>query len=111
MANSKILAEMAVRLSAQNADFQKKLSQSEKTLGSFQKTFTNVAKLAGGVFAASKLIQFGKEVFNVTAEFQKFEAVLTNTLGSNSAANAALRQITEFAAKTPFQVNELTGSF
>jgi len=36
---------------------------------------------------------------------------LSNTLGSSSAAQLALSQIQEFAATTPFQINELTGAF
>lgn len=79
------------------------------------KSFTNhVGKIGGliaGAFAAHKIFDFGKAVFDTTAQFQKFEAVLTNTLGSNSAAQAVLSEITEFAARTPFQVDELTGSF
>src|SRR5690606_12332543 len=42
---------------------------------------------------------------------QKFEAVLTNTLGSKSAALIALGRINEFARTTPFGVAELTNSF
>lgn len=108
---SSVLAKLAVNISANTAEFNQKLSATQKSISGFQNAIGSVAKLAGGLFVADRLIEFGKQVFNVTAEFQKFEAVLTNTLGSNSAANAALRQITEFAAKTPFQVNELTGSF
>ena len=65
----------------------------------------------GAVFAVDQIKQFVGQVVQVTAEFQKFEAVLTNTLGSRSAAQAAMRQIQEFAAKTPFSVQELTASF
>lgn len=87
------------------------LNKANGLMGGFQKQMMNVGKLMAGVFVAGKAIDFAKSVFNVTAEFQKFEAVLTNTLGHNGAANAALAQITEFAAKTPYQVNELTQSF
>lgn len=110
MAND-VLAKMAVKLSAKTQEFDTAFNRSQKNLNSFNKTFSSLAKVAGGLFVADKMIAFGREVFNVTAEFQKFEAVLTNTLGNNGAANAALAQITEFAAKTPYQVNELTGSF
>src|SRR5687768_3247399 len=102
MASNNILASMAVKLSAIDADFKRSFKQSERTLTSFQKTFSNVAKTVGTLFAADQLIGFGRQVFNVTAEFQKFEAVLTNTLGHNGAAKAALRQITDFAEKTPY---------
>ncbi|GAB4126270.1 MAG: hypothetical protein Fur0027_07290 [Raineya sp.] len=74
-----------------------------------------IAKRIGGfmvaAFAVDKIISFGKEVLNTTATFQKFEAVLTNTLGSRSEAQKALQMINQFAATTPFAVEELTGSF
>lgn len=72
---------------------------------------TRIGGIMAGAFAISSLIGFSKQVLNVTAEFQKFEAVLTNTLGSNSAAQIALIKIQDFAAKTPFSVQELTESF
>lgn len=87
------------------------MNKANGLMGGFQKQMLNIGKMMAGVFAADKMLEFGKQVFNVTAEFQKFEAVLTNTLGNNGAAQAALRQINEFAAKTPYQVDELTASF
>lgn len=53
----------------------------------------------------------GREVINTLADFERFEAVLTNTLGSNSAAQKAIAQITDFAATTPFAVDKLTDSY
>lgn len=52
-----------------------------------------------------------KQVIDASAEFQKFSAVLRNTLGSNSAAQKALNDITKFAAQTPFSVSQLTDAF
>src|SRR5688572_11274742 len=111
MASNNILASMAVKLSAIDADFKRSFKQSERTLTSFQNTFNKVSKTVGTLFAADQLIGFGRQVFNVTAEFQKFEAVLTNTLGDKGAAGAAMDRIVDFATKTPFQVAELTSSF
>lgn len=64
-----------------------------------------------GVFSVAAVVGFGKAVLDVTSEFQKFNAVLGNTLGSASLATIKLREIQEFAAKTPFAINELTGAF
>jgi hypothetical protein len=69
------------------------------------------AGLFAGYFAVSSIIQTGKEIFNLTAEFQKFEEVLTISLGSRSEAQKAMRQIQDFAATTPFQVGELTDAY
>jgi transcription antitermination factor NusG len=62
--------------------------------------------VVSGLFAG-----FGAKLIEITGKFQTFEAVLTNTLGSNSAARSSLQMITDFAAKTPYQVDDLTDSF
>ena len=121
--------KLIVALSADIKDLKAKLDESNKLLKNWsdgadntskksQQSFSAIGsaanKLGGilaGVFATSQLISFGKSVIDTTAQFQKFEAVLSNTLGSSSAAQLALKQIQEFAAQTPFAVDELTGSF
>lgn len=69
--------------------------------------------LAGfGIGAAIGFLKgLGTEVFNTIAKFQKMEAVLTTTLGSRSQAVMVMQQISDFASKTPFQVDELTDAF
>ena len=98
---------------------QKKLkgftNTAETDLKSFSSTASSAFKTAGlafaGAFSVGAFVSFGKEVLAVTAEFEKFGAVLGNTLGSNALAKLKLKEIEEFAAKTPFSVNELTDSF
>jgi hypothetical protein len=72
-----------------------------------------VSALSGiaAAFSIGAVISFGKAVLDTTAKFQKFEAILSNTLGSESEAQLALAQITKFASVTPFAVDELTGAF
>ncbi len=50
-------------------------------------------------------------IINVRKEFEKYEAVLTNTLGSNKAARKEMQMLQKFAAETPFALTELTGAF
>jgi predicted DNA-binding protein YlxM (UPF0122 family) len=122
-------AKLNVDIVAQLKDFNKAMSDLKSEVDDMGKTinksnesnikstnklssaFTSIGKTLAGVFAADMLIGFGKAVINTTAEFQKMEAVLTNTLGSKSLAQQSMAQIVEFASKTPFQVNELTDSF
>jgi hypothetical protein len=80
-------------------------------MGSMGQIASKVGPIIGGIFAADKVMGFAKEVIAVTAEFQKLSAVLTNTLGSRSAAAGAMTKIQEFASQTPFSVQELTASF
>ena len=87
----------------------------ETDLKSFSSTASSAFKTAGlafaGAFSVGAFVSFGKEVLAVTAEFEKFGAVLGNTLGSNALAKLKLKEISDFAGKTPFSVNELTDSF
>lgn len=68
---------------------------------------SQVGMLAGGI----GLLALGKQVVSVRSEFEKLEAVLTNTLGSNSKAVESLNMIKELAASTPFDVLQLSDSF
>lgn len=79
-----------------------------KTLGG---TFSSIGSLAAGAFASFSILQLGQEVINATSQFQKFEAVLTNLTGSNDEAKRLIATFTEFAAQTPFQVEEVVGAY
>lgn len=116
--SSSVLAKMAVQISGNTASFNKSMVDAGKGLNKFgkdaQKTQGIASKLGttlAGFAAGIGISALGKQIFDVTAEFQKLQAVLTNTLGSNSLALAALNDIKTFAAQTPFGVQELTASF
>ena len=93
----------------QIAEANKGVTSSIKTMNS---SIADTAKnlLSIGLAVAS-IKSLGQKVLETRAEFQKFEAVLTNTLGSKSQAQDALDRIQSFAAKTPFGVKELTEDF
>jgi hypothetical protein len=90
-------------------------SSADKSVNNFatsaNSAFNSVALSLTGALSVGAFVSFGKEVLAVTAEFEKFGAVLGNTLGSNALAKLKLKEIEEFAAKTPFGVKELTESF
>lgn len=75
------------------------------------KGMKKVGAAMAAAFALDKIMQFGAKVIEVTSNFQKFEAVLTNALGSKSAAQQGMAMILDFAARTPFSVQELTDSY
>lgn len=108
---SSILARLAVLISGDTAGLNKSIRQSEKSLGGFSNAVKGISGQLTAAIGALSFVALGKQILNITSEFQKFEAVLTNTLGSNSDAQRALDQIRDFAAKTPFSVQELTSSF
>lgn len=89
----------------------KKTGELKKESEGLGGTMKKVGTALVAAFAVERLIAFGKAVIDITAKFQRYEAVLTNTLGSGSEAQKALTMIQSFAASTPFSVDELTASF
>lgn len=72
---------------------------------SFKKTLAAI----GGI---AMLKQVASNVVSTAEMFQKYESVLTNALnGSSEKAKAYLSDINSFAAKTNFQLDELTDDF
>jgi hypothetical protein len=108
---NKAMTELKSEVDDLNKQVSKGNNDSIKSTNGLSNAFSSVGKTLAGLFAADMLINFGKAIIDTTSEFQKMEAVLTNTLGSSSLAQQSMAQIVAFASKTPFQVNELTESF
>ena len=109
-------------ITGDNTDLKKKLYESKQAIadtGNSVKSqsdsiMNSVKTIAAGVgigFGIAQAKNLVGEIINVRGEFQKYEAVLTNTFQSNTRAAESMGMITEFAAKTPFQLNELTDSY
>lgn len=60
--------------------------------------------------AVGSIGMLGKTILDTTAKFEKFGIVLKKTLGDAKGADA-LTMIANFAATTPFQLDEVTGAF
>jgi hypothetical protein len=111
--------ELNVKVTADISDLKRDLARMEGAVkGSAKKSETAMSagmkKIGGAVaaaFSVQAVIGFSRAVIEVRSEFEKFEAVLTNTLGSAGAAKLALLDIKDMAAQTPFSVAELSGAF
>jgi hypothetical protein len=103
--------QLQVDIGADLTQLRAEMQKAQGLVSGFGNSLKNIGASMIAAFSVSAIADFGKEVIDITAEFQKFEAVLTNTLGSNSAAQNALKNISEFAAKTPFSVSQITESF
>ena len=111
--------ELNVKVTADISDLKRDLARMEGAVkGSAKKSETAMSggmKRIGGAIAAAfsvqAIISFSRKVIEVRSEFERFEAVLTNTLGSTGAAKLALLDIKDMAARTPFSVAELSGAF
>ena len=75
-----------------------------------KESFSGAASALAALGGTAALGMLGKEILETTAKFEKFGIVLRNTLG-NDAGNQALDMISQFAATTPFQLDEVTAAF
>jgi phage tail tape-measure protein len=107
----KVVGRLKAVLGLDTKKFNKGVENAKKKTSSFGKNINKIGGIIAGAFAVDKIISFGKAIVQTTAQFQKFNAVLTQTLGSKGEARRAMNDIVEFASKTPFQVEELTDSF
>lgn len=106
-------------------DTSKSFNKASESVGKTNKEAEKFSKISSGIETQMKAVgaailaaftiqgvqALTKEVIRVTGQFQRLEAVLTNTLGSKSEAQKALQQIQDFAASTPFSVGELSEAF
>ncbi|WP_020599869.1 hypothetical protein [Spirosoma panaciterrae] len=89
----------------------KGISSGLKDITATGSDFKTLASTLGGFFAAEKIVGFGNAIISTSGKFEKFQAVLQNSLGSRSGANQNLNMLSDFAAETPNSLEELTGSF
>ncbi len=79
-----------------------------KELGGISSMLGDIVKgglaLSGIDFGARSLVGFAKQVMNVRSEFQQLEIAFTTMLGSQDKALELMQQMTETAAKTPFDL-------
>lgn len=94
---------------------QTKTQKLQSNLNTQFQGFNNIlGKIGLGIGIGAMVSGFknlGKQIFNVRREIESYEITLKNTLQSGGLANLAMNQITQFAAKTPFQVQELTSAY
>jgi len=83
----------------------------ESESGRIDGTFKSIAAGMAGAFTFAAAAQFRQKLIDVRGEFQKFEAILANSLGSQREAAASMEMLSDVASKTPFQLDQLTGSY
>lgn len=112
--NSAEWKKLTAQLDAVNKRMQQ-VGQSSQKSGGIMGKIGGMMPFAGWAAAGAAVVgAIGgvfKKAIEVRTEFSKYEAVLTNTLGSQEAMNAAFGDLKKFAANTPYQLGELTDSY
>lgn len=86
-------------------------NEADKSTKDLNSSIKGIGLTIAAAFTVDSILGFAQSVIATRGEFQKLEAVLTNTLGSQGKAQRALSDINKFAASTNFGVVELTNSF
>lgn len=104
-------ADISIRFSADLKQFSSQLQNAERSMKKFGGQLKNAgAGLTLGI--TTPLIGLGALAIKTAADFEVLETSLVTAFdGSKSAAKTALKTITEFAAKTPFQVEQVADAF
>lgn len=98
--NSNFLRKLReVEIGVANAS--KKIEKNGLSIEDMFNKLTKAAAAFGAGFTAKELIQ---NIIQVRGEFQQLEVAFTTMLGSSGKANVLMAQLTETAAKTPFDL-------
>lgn len=76
-----------------------------------QNTLSNLRNGLIALVSVGALTGMLSGIVGVTAEYEKYNAVLTNTFQSAEKSGIALAGLDEFAKKTPFALNDITDSY
>ncbi len=79
--------------------------------GGLKATLQNMLPIISIAAALATFKQLVTNIINVRKEFERYQAVLENSLGSQQAARQELGMLAKFAAETPFALTELTGAY
>jgi len=105
------IGDLWIKLGLKKDEFDNGLKDAKKNTSAFGSAMSKIGSTIAGVFAVGAITGFVSNIIKVRSEFEKYEAVLTNTLGSNQAARTEMQMLQKFASETPFALTELTGAF
>jgi tape measure domain-containing protein len=101
MAN-RVLADLAVRISANTAEFGKSLKNSERSLLSLEKTAGKLTRVLGAVGLGVSVGALAKSVFDLGVKAEQTSIAFNTFLGSATKGQQLLKQLNQFSIATPF---------
>ena len=100
------LQDLKVKISLDNSQFQSGINNIEKQTSSLGSSMKKLGGIVAGAFAGKAVLDFGKKVASVGMDYNALKETSQTTwetlLGSQQAAIDQLKEIENFAAKTPF---------
>lgn len=108
---SQLITREQSRLDSLNRVPQNRASGFLGKLGQLGGAGSAISSMLPQVAGALSIAALGNEIFQTTKKFEGYVQTLKNAYGSSVKAQGAFDKIQQFAAKTPYSVDELTASF
>jgi len=109
MAN-RVLADLAVKISANTAEFQKSLKNSERSLLSLEKTGKTLTRTLGAVGLGLSVGALAKNIFDLGVKAEQTTVAFTTFLGSATKAKTLLAELIKFSQETPFTPDQVNSA-
>lgn len=94
---------------------QNQISMLQRKATEMQSTFAKFAKIAASFYIIKEAIEGAigvtSKFVNTKAQFEQYETVLRTLEGSSIKAKQSMKWIQDFAAKTPYEIGEVTNAF
>jgi len=99
------------RISKEILQVQREINKVERKGGMRKSTGMSGLGMLTGAGIGYGAIRLGGDIVETSAKYERFRAVLKNTYQDQGMADKAMSDISAFASRTPFQIDELTDSF
>lgn len=103
-----VISDIEIRLRADIARLQQDMTRARQSVTSAVDT---MRKSLLGLAAGFSLVEIGRQVIQAQREFDKLNSSLVTATGSTKAAGEAMKALQDFAARTPFSLQEVTDGF
>jgi tape measure domain-containing protein len=101
--------QITVKLGADISDFQSKMVKAQKTMGRMASKLKKTGK-AMTVSITAPLLAIGGAAIKGAADLEKLETSFVSLTGGTKQAADMMKQLTDFTAKTPFQIDAVANS-
>lgn len=85
--------------------------QGQKTEKTFKGAAKTISGAIGAIAGAAGVVKFTSDLVSVNSEFQRLDASLRTVTGSALGAEVAFDMLENFATTTPYQLDQVVGSF
>lgn len=102
-----VLGSLIVRIGASTQQLEQGLRRADDQIGAAVGRFNRLASQIGLGLSVGAVAAFGRAAIKLANDMEQSEIAFTTMLGSAERASAFLRQLADFAARTPFEFADL----